>query len=98
MTHNFIRTTCDICGKSIEYHINSDNEWIEYKTKNKVKPWPNFTCVVKFLTEQTEGTNCNPYFDTVQLEVCPECYNRMLNSWPITAYGAQGFNTYKLEE
>lgn len=58
MTHNFIRTTCDICSKSIEYYVdtlNSNTDWIECKTKNRIKPWPKFNCVVKFLTEETEA-------------------------------------------
>lgn len=100
MTNTFKRTKCDICGKIIEYKDISDppfsKKWLIPETDKTINPWPTETLTVKFLTEQNEGTVCKPYFDTVTIEMCPECYEKLLSTWPISAYGAQGYNNYEI--
>lgn len=57
------------------------------------------TCTVEypviFHTEQTEGRACKPYISTQDIDLCNECIPKVLK---IHAVGAQGHNTYSLEE
>lgn len=50
---------------------------------------------VVFLTEQTEGRSCTPYLTTTTLDFCEKCLRRIVDRTPLTAYGAQGSNTYE---
>jgi hypothetical protein len=50
---------------------------------------------VAFLTEQTEGRPCKPYLTTTAIDLCDGCLQRIVDSYPLTAYGAQGYNTYE---
>ncbi len=50
---------------------------------------------VVFTTEQTEGRPCKPHLTTETLDVCNACMDRIVESYPLTASGAQGCNTYK---
>ena len=49
---------------------------------------------VIFTTEQTEGRSTNPYFELINLDMCPKCYAICLSGNYIFASGAQGYNTY----
>jgi len=50
---------------------------------------------VVFLTEQTEGRPCTPYITIETIDLCDGCSQRIIGSYPLTAYGAQGSNTYE---
>jgi hypothetical protein len=50
---------------------------------------------VVFLTEQTEGRSCKPHLTMETLDLCDGCMERIVKSYPLTAYGAQGNNTYE---
>lgn len=50
---------------------------------------------VVFMTEQTEGRPCKPHLTTESLDLCDGCLERVVDSYPLTAYGAQGSNTYE---
>lgn len=50
---------------------------------------------VVFLTEQTEGRSCTPHITIETLDLCDRCLQRIVDSYPLTAYGAQGSNTYE---
>lgn len=56
------------------------------------------TIQVIFQTEQTEGRNCKPYLSNVNLDICPECFKKILNGKAVLAWGAQGYNEYKINE
>jgi hypothetical protein len=61
--------------------------------KHKQKP---FGAV--FTTEQTEGRSAPPHFSGVLLDLCEEHWAKLLQLSPLRATGAQGNNTYKIEE
>ena len=48
---------------------------------------------VVFCTEQTEGRSCTPYISNEKIDVCNNCCEQILK---VSAWGAQGYNTYKL--
>ena len=50
---------------------------------------------VIFISDQTEGRSCKPYIDYQNLDLCAEC---KAATCAITAYGAQGLNTYSLSK
>jgi len=50
---------------------------------------------VVFLTEQTEGRSCKPHLTTETFDICEKCMQRIVDSYPLTGYGAQGSNTYE---
>jgi hypothetical protein len=50
---------------------------------------------VVFTTEQTEGRPCNPHLTFETLDLCEGCLQRIVERSPLTAYGAQGCNTYE---
>lgn len=50
---------------------------------------------VVFLTEQTEGRSTTPYLTTTTVDICPGCEQRLVRSFPLTASGAQGHNTFE---
>lgn len=53
---------------------------------------------VIFHTEQTEGRGIDPYLSPEQLDLCDECYSRVLNGVAIHGSGAMGYNEYYFEE
>lgn len=66
--------------------------------KNELK---NYTSGLKknvpviFLTDDTEGKSCEPYLVFEKLDICDECYTKMLKySSILNATGAQGHNDY----
>jgi hypothetical protein len=64
---------------------------------NEVTHHKNMSIQVIFTTEQTEGRSVNPYLDTVVIDICEECLEKVVkNKKYIVAYGAQGYNIYKL--
>lgn len=53
---------------------------------------------VVFTTEQDEGRSTSPYFETSNLDLCKTHFDRLLESSPLTATGAQGYNDYVFKE
>jgi len=53
---------------------------------------------VIFKTNQTDGGNCVPYLTFVTLDICDRCYEKLLGGTYISAYGAQGHNTYYIKK
>lgn len=49
---------------------------------------------VIFVTEQTEGYSCNPYLSIEKLDICPNCFNKILDGNMVFAKGAQECNKY----
>jgi len=102
MKTDFSYIKCDLCGKSLEYkeakQYDNTIKWYDRKTDKEIKPWNHMSMPVVFLTEQNEGTSCKPYFDTARFDICPECYKKLLETYPITAKGAMGYNTYEWRE
>lgn len=99
MIEAFKKINCDLCGKAIEYRerprYQGEPEWVDRESGETLPVWKSLTLPVVFLTEQNEGRSSKPYFDNAKIDVCPECYKRLLEEYPITGYGAQGYNTYK---
>lgn len=99
MKENFKIIKCDLCGKTLEYkereQYHKDPLWIDRHTDKEVPQWKTVTMPVIFLTEQTEGTPCKPHFSNETFDMCPDCYQKFIDTYPITAWGAQGFNRYK---
>lgn len=50
---------------------------------------------VVFITEQTEGRPCRPHLTAKTLDLCERCFQRIVDSYPLKASGAQGTNTYE---
>lgn len=75
---------CDICHK---------------EDKQGTDGWL-YQCIpVVFHTEQNEGMGTTPYLDTkTYIDMCPECVKRFTDEYPLHAWGAQGYNTYKWKE
>lgn len=57
--------------------------------------WKTLSVPVKFTTNQIDGADCKPYFSPEYLDLCHNCYTKLLKEWPLTAIGAQGNNKYK---
>ena len=49
---------------------------------------------VIFRTEQNEGTPINGSLSIEKLDICKDCYEKLISGKIINAYGAQGFNKY----
>lgn len=100
---NYTAMTCDLCQKKIHVVISKDYRdktmWKEVvdNKMHEIEPWKRMTLPVVFTTEQNEGTACAPYFDNETVDICPECFDKLLKQWPITATGAQGYNTYRMK-
>lgn len=50
---------------------------------------------VVFNTEQTEGKYTTPHLYLQNMDICPECLQRLINEHPLIASGAQGYNRYE---
>ena len=102
MRENFKSIKCDLCGKTLEYkereQYHKDPLWIDRHTDKEVPQWKTVTMPVVFLTEQNEGTPCKPHFSNETFDMCPDCYQKFIDTYPITAWGAQGFNRYEWRE
>lgn len=49
---------------------------------------------VIFTTEQTEGRSCEPYVESIILDICSDCMKKYINGDQIRAKGAQEHNVY----
>lgn len=49
---------------------------------------------VIFLSDQTEGRNCEPYLSDETFDICSKCLEHILKGNYLYGYGAQGHNTY----
>ena len=95
---------CDICKKTQRYIekkkvlTGSEKIWVD-ENGEEIKGWQ---CInnlpVKFLTEQNEGTSTKPYIDYILADICPDCWQKFIDNYPIVAYGAQGYNTIEFDE
>lgn len=86
---------CDACGKELKYKkILGKKVWYGLDGKEIKDKWISETFTVKFMTEQTEGTSTKPYLESCTLDLCPECYKKYIDNFPLKAYGAGGYNTY----
>lgn len=101
-SQNYTEYTCDLCGKQIRVNIYKDYKnditWRDIDTNDEIKPWINKEFNAKFVTNQNDGFWSSPYFDVVELDICPECYKKLLENWPIVTKGTQGHNEYTLEK
>lgn len=66
---------CDLCQKQVED---------ENQLEKLIVP-------VKFLTEQTEGRSCKPYFINKSFDLCVNCLEKVT---VVLGQGAQGYNQY----
>lgn len=53
---------------------------------------------VVFHTDQTEGRSVNPYFSNEKMDICEPCMAKIMDSYPLQAAGAQGYNDYRIIE
>lgn len=53
---------------------------------------------VRFMTETTEGRSTTPYVSGEFLDLCSDHYQHYIDTLPIEAYGAQGFNDYSFKD
>jgi len=60
----------------------------EVSTKSCIVP-------VRWFTEQTEGRMVKPYIKSETLDICNECFEKLI---VVSATGAQGYNTFKIRE
>jgi len=51
---------------------------------------------VIFVTEQNEGRSCTLYLSNEKIDICTGCLNHILRGNYIRAFGAQGYNEYRL--
>lgn len=52
------------------------------------------TIPIRWLTEQTEGKFCKPYYQSATIDICEKCANDALR---IEAIGAQGCRKYRIK-
>ena len=52
---------------------------------------------VIFRTEQTEGRPIKGSLSIQKLDICKNCYEKLISGMSINAYGAQGFNKYYIK-
>lgn len=53
---------------------------------------------VVFETETTEGRSTDPYFDNIELDICPEHYQKLISERKVlSAAGAMGYNDYYIK-
>lgn len=56
------------------------------------------TISVRFTTEQTEGRSTTPYLSGEKLDMCKDHYQEYIDSLPLVATGAQGYNDYTFKK
>lgn len=56
------------------------------------------TVSVRFMTEQNEGRSTTPYLTGEKLDFCFEHYKQYIDSLPLQASGAMGYNEYVFKE
>ena len=69
--------------------------------KNEIPNVKNYTkkqLDIIFTTEQTEGRPTKPYLTRENLDLCDNCYEKVLRENYIYGSGAQGYNEYKFWE
>jgi len=54
-----------------------------------------FMCIRK--TDTTEGRPIKGYTEIVSLDICAECLDSIIQGFAIFAYGAQGFDTFEIQ-
>lgn len=54
----------------------------------------NINTTVVFITEQTEGRDCEPYLDNKNIDICTSCLKEILKGKMLFGSGAQGYNSY----
>lgn len=79
-----LTVACDVCGRPFWFNEDGDR---------RDRPMPVRTAVW-FETEQNEGRPVEPYLDTVEIDICPECAERGIR---LRACGAMGLNEYRIE-
>lgn len=52
---------------------------------------------VAFQTDQTEGKYTTPYLSGERLDFCEDHYQRYIDTLPVVAAGAQGYNKFKFK-
>lgn len=94
-TKTFTTVTCDICKRSINIvpdekvtfrnHSGSErtDKWIDADSRTYITAWDHISLTAVFHADQTEGRPCEPYFDSVSVDVCPECKKKLLEVWPV---------------
>lgn len=105
MQKKFFRVKCDLCGKELEYvdvEIKNQILWKVPAEENEheydyIKAWERMSIPVVFSNNQDDGVNCSPYFSYNTLDICPECYERLLSEYPIKGIGMQGNNSYEFK-
>jgi len=63
----------------------------------KEKDARNTKLQVIFTTNGLEGKPCSPYIEHHHIDICKECFSKILSGAVIFAYGAQGHNTYEIK-
>jgi hypothetical protein len=64
--------------------------------KNSIKQKQSVSVI--FTTEQNEGRATTPYLDIHLLDLCADCYGKVLEGKAIFATGAMGYNKYYLSK
>lgn len=99
MKNTYKMIKCDICGKTIEYRemktYDNTSKWFDRYTDEEIKPWKPQNITVVFTTDQNDGSGCKPYLSNENIDLCPDCIEKLVNSYPVIGYGAQGYNTFK---
>ena len=49
-------------------------------------------------TDTTEGRPCDRHLVREKLDICEQCYDKILHGAYVIVYGAQGYNTFELHE
>lgn len=101
MKENYKKIKCDLCGKSLFYTERKDFrdnvDWVDTNGK-VIEGWQCGLKDIKFTTNQEDGYPSEPYISKTYIDICPDCYKKYLELFPIVAYGAQGCNTFKFRD
>lgn len=101
MIKTFNSVTCDICKTTVYYYEENYDcfaMWVVLDTGERITPWRSRTMNVKFLTDKGGQILVAPKFDKVEMDICPNCLKKLLDKWPIVAYGGQGHYQYELKD
>lgn len=80
-----LTVSCDVCGRP--FWMGDDNDRRGRPKRVNTAVW--------FETEQNEGKPVEPYIQTVEIDLCPECAAKAIRIW---AHGCMGFNDYMLRD
>ena len=90
MKNTLVEIRCDICKSQIQVK----KEKIGAELIETVSGELDANLQVIFLTDQNDGSSCNPYLTKAKIDICDGCLGCILKGSPLYGDGAMGNNRY----